>query len=805
MDYYLYKDLIDKSPFAYNYYKIIKNEDNSIKGFECQYINKFFEKRFGIKKDEMVGRFFNEFHFAQADIRFNVEELPFFSKNACVTFQTYKYSEKFGRWFKMDFYKCNNDFIALVIFELKNNVPFPIINEERPKEKYKDLLDKIHEGVAVIKEDRFIYVNKMMEEITGYTKEELLNMDINKFIDTIDVDLSVNDYIKSDYDIHIKPYQFKFVDKNNNIKWLEISTADIEWDNESCVLSIINDVTKRKEIEESLKKSKKRKELLIKSMNNLIFILDSEYRFLEVYTSQKDMLFIEPSKFLGKRFDEIGFPEKAMQVIMQGLEQTKKYEEITRIEYSIPGRERISWYDASITLLKSEGLNDKKEYMCVIREITDMKESEIEIRSERDLFSEGPVMTVVWDYKNNWTIKKISKNMEKILGYKTEMFLDEGFSYMDIVFPEDRKNIISQVQYCIENQIDSLERSYRLKTSKKKYYWFYDFTRIIRDSDGMISEVRGYLFDQSHIKEIEDQLQNERERLKNIIKGTNAGSWEWDFVSEKMRIDKRWAEIIGYKPEEIEPMTYEKLISIINPEDLDRNKDLIRSHIFSNVEYYEGELRMKHKNGNWIWISVHGKVLKWTFDKKPLVMFGTNIDISERKLIEERIMEASIRDPLTNVYNRRYIFDRLKEIKEKYKRKKEIFSVAIADLDYFKRINDNYGHLAGDFILQEFTRELQKNFRFFDLIGRYGGEEFIIVMMGCSKEKAAARIEKIKNKIEKSIFSYENSLINFTFSCGVADSEDLEELILDKFIDRADKRLYKAKNMGRNRVEYTDS
>jgi diguanylate cyclase (GGDEF)-like protein/PAS domain S-box-containing protein len=455
-------------------------------------------------------------------------------------------------------------------------------------------------------------------------------------------------------------------------------------------------------------------------------------------------------------------------------------------------------------LLKEDRFDDKKEYLCVIREITDMKESELEIRSERDLFSEGPIMTIVWDYKKNWAVKKISKNIEKLLGYHTDQFLKYEFSYMDIVFPEDREKIVSSVEYCIKNRIDSLERSYRLKNSNGKYSWFYDFTRIIRDSDGSILEIRGYLFDQSHIKEVEGQLEKKRERLKNIIKGTNAGSWEWDFASERMIIDNRWAEIIGYSPEELEPVTYEKLISLINPEDLELNKSLIKRHVSGNVEYYEGELRMKHKNGNWIWISAHGKVLKWTFDKKPLVMFGTNIDISERKLIEAKMLEASIRDPLTNVYNRRYIFDRLKEIKEKYKRKKEIFSIAIADLDKFKRINDVYGHLAGDFILQEFTKELKNNFRFFDLVGRYGGEEFIIVMLGCTKEKASERIEKVKNIISNKKYIFERNSISFTFSCGVADSEEFEEIILDKFIDTADRRLYKAKKAGRNRVVCND-
>jgi PAS domain S-box-containing protein len=527
MDYNLYKDLIEKSPFAYNYYRIIKNEDDSIKGFECIYVNKFFETKFGTKKEEIVGKFFDKFYFAIADIKFGIEELTFFVQDSGSSFQLYKYSENFGKWFKIDLYKCDVNFISFVIFEIENNNFLYFSGEE----KYKRVLDNIHEGVAVIKGDRFVYVNNMLEEITGYTESELMQMKIDNLVNIMDMSVSVDDYINEEYDTHIKPYQFRLVDRNNNVKWLEISTTDIEWEKENCVLSIINDVTKRREVEEALDKSRKRKELLIKSMNNLIFILDFDYRILEVYTSKKEMLYIEPSKFLGKKVNEIEFPKKAMELILSGLEKTEKYDEVNRIEYSIQWKEKTLWFDASFTLLKEDRFDDKKEYLCVIREITDMKESELEIRSERDLFSEGPIMTIVWDYKKNWAVKKISKNIEKLLGYHTDQFLKYEFSYMDIVFPEDREKIVSSVEYCIKNRIDSLERSYRLRNSNGKYSWFYDFTRIIRDSDGSILEIRGYLFDQSHIKEVEGQLEKKRERLKNIIKGTNAGSWEWDFAS----------------------------------------------------------------------------------------------------------------------------------------------------------------------------------------------------------------------------------------------------------------------------------
>jgi len=239
---------------------------------------------------------------------------------------------------------------------------------------------------------------------------------------------------------------------------------------------------------------------------------------------------------------------------------------------------------------------------------------------------------------------------------------------------------------------------------------------------------------------------------------------------------------------------------LIHLDDFSKNEELLQNHFSKKLPYYENEFRIRHKNKNWIWVSSHGEVLKWSENGKPLLMFGIQLDITEKKKVEERILEASIRDPLTNLYNRRYIFDRLNTMKSKYERQREIFSIAILDLDFFKNVNDNYGHVAGDFILQEFSKILNNRFRTFDLIGRYGGEEFIVVMASCTKEIALKRIEGILEEIRGREFIYEKSKIKITFSCGIADSEEFENIILDKFIDLADQKLYKAKKLGRNMV-----
>jgi diguanylate cyclase (GGDEF)-like protein len=110
--------------------------------------------------------------------------------------------------------------------------------------------------------------------------------------------------------------------------------------------------------------------------------------------------------------------------------------------------------------------------------------------------------------------------------------------------------------------------------------------------------------------------------------------------------------------------------------------------------------------------------------------------------------------------------------------------------------------MAGDFALQEFTKVIQRRLRSFDLLGRYGGEEFIIVMINCVKEDALKRVETILEEIRETTFEYNGNQINFTFTAGIANSNDFDfnNIALDKLLDTADKRLYKGKELGRNRI-----
>jgi diguanylate cyclase (GGDEF)-like protein len=120
------------------------------------------------------------------------------------------------------------------------------------------------------------------------------------------------------------------------------------------------------------------------------------------------------------------------------------------------------------------------------------------------------------------------------------------------------------------------------------------------------------------------------------------------------------------------------------------------------------------------------------------------------------------------------------------------------DIDNFKKLNDTYGHPAGDFILKRVTEIMKHEFRETDIVGRYGGDEFIIVLRDCSVENAFNVVEKLRLKVETEIFRYSGNDIHVTISAGISlnDKNDRKHRV----VERADEALYRAKNAGRNRV-----
>ncbi|NUM34263.1 MAG: PAS domain S-box protein [Candidatus Brocadiae bacterium] len=136
-----------------------------------------------------------------------------------------------------------------------------------------------------------------------------------------------------------------------------------------------------------------------------------------------------------------------------------------------------------------------------------------------------------------------------------------------------------------------------------------------------------------------DALLQENIRLKNIIDGTNVGTWEWNVQTGETVFNGRWAEIIGYTLEEIGDISIKTWEKFAHPDDIANSYRLLELHFAGAISWYECECRMKHKKGHWVWVHDRGKVITRTEEGKPLMMFGTHTDITEKKLSESRMIK----------------------------------------------------------------------------------------------------------------------------------------------------------------------
>jgi diguanylate cyclase (GGDEF)-like protein len=178
------------------------------------------------------------------------------------------------------------------------------------------------------------------------------------------------------------------------------------------------------------------------------------------------------------------------------------------------------------------------------------------------------------------------------------------------------------------------------------------------------------------------------------------------------------------------------------------------------------------------------------------------LDLQDRLLrAQAELRQRADHDGLTGLWNRRVILDLLLRELSRAKRKKRPLSVVMVDLDHFKNINDRYGHQAGDEVLLEAARRMTTTLRAYDLIGRFGGEEFLVVLPGCDLKSAREAAERMRQSIESAPIATEEEEIPVTASFGLATHDAQDSVSTQALIRAADDALYRAKRQGRNQVE----
>lgn len=234
----------------------------------------------------------------------------------------------------------------------------------------------------------------------------------------------------------------------------------------------------------------------------------------------------------------------------------------------------------------------------------------------------------------------------------------------------------------------------------------------------------------------------------------------------------------------------------VNARDLYANPNHRAENLSSAEANTSAEMQMRKSNGICFWVTDHVRPIP---DSKGNIVYyeGSLIDISERKKAEQDLQLLATTDPLTGLPNRRYFFSQAEQVFARPNRPSSAYAILMIDIDHFKKINDDHGHATGDIVLHEVAQRIHANLRVNDISGRYGGEEFSILLMRISEEETRQITDRLCTNLAREPVKVGKEEIRITVSIGVAILNDSSSS-LDDLLQRADQALYAAKQAGRN-------
>jgi diguanylate cyclase len=295
-------------------------------------------------------------------------------------------------------------------------------------------------------------------------------------------------------------------------------------------------------------------------------------------------------------------------------------------------------------------------------------------------------------------------------------------------------------------------------------------------------------------------LNKQLKRDSSLITASNMANEIKILTKKRIKKDKDELKKKFVDIDKITETLSRKIVSLLKNNNVSKEEIKIISKDLEKIDTSDKFEVVKEKLVT-ITIGLDEEIKKFTNDlekeNEEISILRKKIEVLENEL--KKVKKEAKTDALTNMLNKKALNDELKKQEEFYKRFKRNYSVIFFDIDHFKNVNDTYGHDAGDIILKSVGLILNRYSRDIDIVGRFGGEEFIIIAPETEKEGAYKFADKIRQIIEKTKFMYKKTRIKITISAGVAERKETNSM--EETVKLADERLYKAKNKGRNRVE----
>ncbi len=376
-------------------------------------------------------------------------------------------------------------------------------------------------------------------------------------------------------------------------------------------------------------------------------ILDASGIILDVNQTMMDMLYKHRDDLMRKPFSRFIAPDDQAIFLARFTAFYKNPADKTMEIRLIKGSSSTFHARLTARFIPFEtysGKPDIDQFCLIVTDITETKKAENELKSHAHMLNERnkelhclfSISGLINDPANSMddiiggTITLLANAMQypdKACGrikYKTREYATQNFTETewkqasDIVVNDD---IMGCVEIYYVKKMPVIQES-----------------PFLEEERALINSVAMRLGQTIARKQAENNLHEQKKRLEGIIEGTNVGTWEWNVQTGKTVFNDKWAQIIGYDLEELEPTTIKTWEAHAHPEDFKKSGELLKQHFAGELPYYDCECRMRHKDGHWVEVHDRGKVITWTSDGTPLMMFGTHQDITQKKQAEARIL-----------------------------------------------------------------------------------------------------------------------------------------------------------------------
>ncbi|HEY0063001.1 MAG TPA: diguanylate cyclase [Telluria sp.] len=410
--------------------------------------------------------------------------------------------------------------------------------------------------------------------------------------------------------------------------------------------------------------------------------------------------------------------------------------------------------------------------------------------------------TGVWDRDVRSGRIVYSAAWKAILGYREEEIGDRIEESYTRVHPDDLAGVRAAIQAHFDNRTASYEVEHRLRCKDGRYKWVLSRGKVVaRDAGGKALRMTGTTTDISATVALSEELRRSAELLTSLTDEVPGLVYQYrlwpqghaSFTHASAGI----GAIFGTSPT-LAAMDAAHAEASIHPDDIDAYRSSLARSAHS-LERWHMEFRVVLPAEGLRWREAEARPRR--LDDGSTVWHGFIADITGHKELEQQLADAAATDFLTGLPNRRHIMARIEQELARVNRDPQILSaVLMFDLDFFKNVNDHYGHATGDQVLKHFAGVLQLQLRKHDSVGRIGGEEFVVLLCDADLDDATHFAERVRKRLHSDPMPYGATCLPITVSIGVAGMLACDRSA-DSALSRADVALYRAKQMGRNRVE----